>query len=67
MIMPAGRLLSVISWLQVEPAVKDAASQVEPATKEVTDGAIRPAGDYISKNAVPATKALGTHSLGLTF
>ncbi len=45
--------------MQVEPAVKDAASRVEPATKEATDGAIRPAGDYVSKNAVPVTKAIG--------
>jgi hypothetical protein len=48
-----------VVWLQMEPAVKDAASRVEPATKNVTEGYIRPAGDYVAKNAVPATKALG--------
>ena len=49
----------------MEPAVKDAAARVEPATKEATDGAIRPAGDYVSKNAVPVTKALGEIMLAL--
>ncbi len=44
---------------QVQPAVEDAASRVEPAAKQVTDGAIRPAGDYVADNAVPITKQIG--------
>ena len=48
--------------MQVQPAVKDAASRAEPAAKDVTQNYIRPAGDYVADNAVPLTKEIGEFS-----
>lgn len=45
--------------MQVEPAVKDAASRVEPAAKDLTEGQLKPAADTIAQKAVPTTKAIG--------
>ena len=39
--------------------MKDAAGKVEPAAKDFTSGTVRPAGDYVAENAVPATQAYG--------
>lgn len=43
---------------RLKPAVDEAASQVEPMTKDVTSGVIRPGGEQLSKNAVPVTKEI---------
>ena len=43
---------------RLKPAVDQAASQVEPMTKDVTSGVIRPGGEQLSKNAVPMTKEI---------
>ena len=43
---------------RLKPAVNQAASQVEPMTKDVTSGVIRPGGEQLSKNAVPMTKEI---------
>ena len=39
--------------------MKDAAGKAEPAAKDFTSGTVRPAGDYVAENAVPATQAYG--------
>lgn len=49
--------------MQVQPAVEDAASRVEPAAKQFTQGTVRPAGDYVADNAVPLTKEIGAPRL----
>jgi hypothetical protein len=41
---------------QVLPGVKEVAGKVEPATKDITQGVIRPGGDLISERAVPVTE-----------
>ena len=43
---------------RLKPAVDEAASQVEPMTKDVTSNVIRPGGEQLSKNAVPMTKEI---------
>ncbi len=48
--------------MQVQPAVKDAASRAEPAAKDVTQNYIRPAGDYVADNAVPLTQEIGART-----
>ena len=40
----------------VQPAVKEVAGKVEPATKDITQGVIRPGGELISDRAVPVTE-----------
>ena len=37
----------------MQPAVKEVAGKVVPATKDVTEGVIRPGGEAISEKAVP--------------
>jgi hypothetical protein len=41
---------------RVQPAVEEVAGQIEPATKDITEGIIRPGGEALSKNAVPVTE-----------
>lgn len=38
-------------------AVEQVSSAVEPATKDITSGVIRPGGEALSKNAVPVTES----------
>lgn len=55
-------VLTCCLCMQVQPAVKDAASRAEPAAKDVTQNYIRPAGDYVADNAVPLTQEIGART-----